>query len=155
MPVGDCGFRDADGVPGSQTLVLRGPTLAVDIGFDPNFDSTTGAVPKAAAQQIPALIDTGATESCIDDDLAVRLNLPLVDRQVVSGVGGRHELSMYLAQVAVPVFGYVQYGSFAGVKLLSGGQPHQALLGRTFLRNFLSNCSPPIMPALAVACRRG
>jgi hypothetical protein len=28
------------------------------------------------------------------------------------------------------------YGLFAGVNLAAGGQPHQALIGRTFLRHF-------------------
>ena len=135
MPLSDCGFKDAGGVSGSVLLALFGPTMPVDIGFDPKF--VTGKIPQASAKQIPALIDSGALQSCIDSDLADSLNLPIVDRQWISGAGGKHEVNMYLAQLHVPNFVFTQYGQFAGVSLTAGGQQHKVLLGRTFLRTFI------------------
>jgi len=43
---------------------------------------------------------------------------------------------MHLAHVVVPGLGKYIYGSFAGVDLVAGGQPHVALIGRTFLQHF-------------------
>ena len=43
---------------------------------------------------------------------------------------------MHLAQIHVPSLNFTIYGAFAGVHLKTGGQIHQALIGRTFLQNF-------------------
>jgi ABC-type uncharacterized transport system permease subunit len=83
-----------------------------------------------------ALVDTGASESCIDSLLAATLKLPIVDRRPVSGVHGSKEVNVYLAQIHVPSLNFTIYGAFAGVELKAGGQIHNALVGRTFLRNF-------------------
>ncbi len=130
-----CGFTSAPGANnGDELLIAFGPTLAVDIGFDPN-SKLGGPTPVPGIQGVAALVDTGATESCIDNLLAATLNLPIVDRRKIGGVGGAHEVNMYLAQVRVPSLNFTIYGAFAGVQLAAVGQ-HQALLGRTFLRAF-------------------
>lgn len=36
----------------------------------------------------------------------------------------------------IPVFAFTMWGEFAGVHLAAGGQRHQALVGRSFLRRF-------------------
>lgn len=96
-------------------------------------DAQTGEKP---SQVVPALVDTGATESCIDNKLAEELGLPVIDEMDMSGVGGmRH--NVYLASVSIPDLEFLQYGRFAGVDLRDGGQEHQALLGRTFLQNVI------------------
>ena len=82
-----------------------------------------------------ALVDTGATESCIDSLLAAQLNLPIVDRRQIGGVGGAQLVNVHLAQVYVPTLSQTIYGAFAAVHLAAGGQAHQALVGRTFLQN--------------------
>ncbi len=133
-----CGFNDVPGgAPGCELLVGLGPTLFVNIGFDPNFDPKTAkAPPVPSVTGIRALVDTGASESCIDALLAAQLNLPIVDQRPVSGVGGQHMVNMHMAQVFAPSLNFWVYGLFAGVNLAAGGQPHQALIGRTFLRHF-------------------
>jgi hypothetical protein len=133
-----CGFDEVTGdAHGSDLLVSFGPTILVDIGFDPSYiPSQTLAVPLAGLTAIQALVDTGATTSCIDNLLAIELGLPVVDRMQVAGVGGQHLANMYLAQIHVPALNRTLYGSFAGVNLRDGGQPHSALMGRTFLRHY-------------------
>ena len=132
-----CGFNDVPGgASGAELLVTYGPTLLVNIGFDPSFRPAQTNAPKAGISGIQALLDTGAGESCIDSLLAAQLNLPIVDRQTVAGVGGSHTVNMHLAQVAVPSLGVTIHGKFAGVHLAAGGMRHQALIGRTFLRAF-------------------
>ncbi|MCY3912720.1 MAG: hypothetical protein OXG43_05670 [Chloroflexi bacterium] len=55
----------------------------------------------------------------------------------MSGVSGPSEFNVHVAQIHIPLLPFTIYGRFAGVHLAAGGQPHQALLGRTFLQHFL------------------
>lgn len=82
------------------------------------------------------MVDTGAQLSFIDDDLATSLNLPIVDKQIVSGSSGRHEVSVYLGHIYVPSLDVTVNGRFGGVNLAAGGQRHRALIGRAFLMHF-------------------
>lgn len=132
----ECGFNDvAGGASGADLLVSRGPTLLVNIGFDPSFSAITGVKPQPGLQGVEALVDTGASTSCIDNLLGSQLNLPIIDRIQISGAGGHHMANMYLAQIYIPSLSSTIIGSFAGVDLLAGGQRHSALIGRSFLRN--------------------
>jgi predicted aspartyl protease len=115
-------------------LVIQGPELIVDIGFDPNY--TTGIPAGLAAPGVPALVDTGAIYSFIDDDLANKLGLPIVNQQTVSGSNGQHLVNMYLGHIFVPSLHFTITGQFGGVHLVAGGQRHNAILGRTFLMHF-------------------
>lgn len=135
MPQTKCGFDNSPGASGSELLVAWGPTLIVSVGFDPNFKGPPG-VPVSGITDIRALVDTGATECCIDSLLASQLGLPTVDRRSISGVHGSHVANVHLAQVHVPTLNFTVYGAFAAVDLVAGGQPHQVLMGRTFLRDF-------------------
>lgn len=133
----ECGFDDIPG--GAQafdSLVNWGPTLSVNIGFDPNYNSASTNVPVPGKTGLLALVDTGATESCIDSLLAAQLNLPVVDRRMTAGAHGAKEVNLHLAQIHIPSLSRTIVGAFAGVDLLTGGQMHSALIGRTFLRHF-------------------
>ena len=126
----ECGF------PIPQNLVDYGPTLFVQIGFDPIYQPNSENNPDLPTTIYPALVDTGATDSCIDSSLAANLNLPIVDRQNVAGVHGAHEVNIHLAQIHVPDLQFTVSDIFAAVHLRAGGQPHFALIGRSFLRAF-------------------
>ena len=118
-------------------LAFWGPMLYVDIGFEPNYKFVSGGpVPLPGKTGLPALVDTGAGESCIDSLLAAQLNLPIVDRRMIAGAHGAREVNMHMAQVHVPSLSYTIYGEFAAVDLRTGGQSIDALIGRTFLRRF-------------------
>lgn len=107
----------------------------VNLGFSPNFESVDlSSMPIAGFEQVDALIDTGASDNCIDDVLANKLKLSPHDRREISGSSGTHSATMYLAQIHIPSLGHTIFGSFAGLHLSAGGQPHGVLLGRTFLR---------------------
>lgn len=132
-----CGFNSSPGAPGHLHLVLHGPTLGVQIGFDAAYNPQNPNLPPTLPQHlIEALVDTGATESCIDIGLAMSLNLPVVDRRTVGGVAGAHDVNMHLAHIHIPALRFTIHGLFAGVGLQAGGQRHQALIGRTFLQGF-------------------
>ena len=135
MPQTKCGFDDSPGAPGSILLMAWGPTLGVNVGFDPTYTDPP-AMPVPGITDIGALVDTDATECCIDNLLAAQLGLPIVDRRSISGVHGSHLANVHLAQVHVPSLNFTVYGAFAGVDLVAGGQQHQVLMGRTFLQSF-------------------
>jgi len=84
-----------------------------------------------------ALIDTGARDSCIDEELAKELQLPLIDQAPASGIDGMNTFNVYLGHIRIAALGFLQYGRFMGVKLKAGGQPQQALLGRTLLQSMI------------------
>jgi hypothetical protein len=137
VPEIDCGFDDvAGGAKGSDILVDQGPTILVDIGFDPAYVATAAVKPVSGIQDVRALVDSGAYESCIDSLLATQLGLPVIDRKPIAGALGAGEVNIHLAQIHVPSLGVTVYGKFAGVHLAAGGQAHQALIGRTFLKHF-------------------
>lgn len=132
MPLTEAGFVTQGGGPDHQLLIAYGPTIEVIIGHVSSDESITGQT-----QSVHALIDTGAQESCIDNQIAMALALPIVDVCPISGVGGVKDHSVYMAHVYIPTLERYQYGRFAGVDLISGGQPHGALLGRTFLQGVI------------------
>ena len=126
-------FLSHDGKPDLNKLLQFGPTIQVVID---QFKSADEASSVQSEDSIAyALVDTGATESCIDIALAQKLQLPIVDKINISGSDGAKIHNGYMAQIRVPILEFTQYGKFAGVNLTGGGQQHQALLGRTFLQN--------------------
>ncbi|MBZ5609801.1 MAG: retroviral-like aspartic protease family protein [Acidobacteriia bacterium] len=137
MAITKCGCNSTATTHGSDLLVTIGPTLLVNIGFDSAFKPGPGLpLPIPAITGMLALVDTGATECCIDSLLAVQLSLPIVDKKAVAGVHGSQEVNIHLAQIHVPSLNHTIYGMFAGVHLVAGGQMHRALIGRTFLKSF-------------------
>ncbi len=154
MPIADCGFPPIGLLPGinaPQTgptlLILKGPTTLVEIGFNPGLfhpdpvkvkEAVAVAVAATpAARLVEALIDTGARDSCIDEELAKELQLPLIDQAPASGIDGVNTFNVYLGHIRIAALGFLQYGRFMGVKLKAGGQPQQALLGRTLLQSMI------------------
>jgi len=150
MAIVECGFPSGLTVPGQpnlsgkEALAFHGPTILVDIGFDPAIFGTllppipgaTGTPLSIPSVQVPALIDTGAAESCIDEQLAQQLQLPLIDTTTRSGISGSVTLNMYLAHITIPAL-VTEFGQFTGVHLQAGGQYHRALLGRKVLDDML------------------
>src|SRR5437764_11276337 len=100
MAKAKCGFDSIPGgASGQQLLATLGPTLLVDIGFDPTFDPKASNLPVPGLRGIRALVDTVASESCIDSLLATQLNLPVVDKRRVCGISGPQEVFIHLAQI--------------------------------------------------------
>ena len=137
----DCGFSNIEGIPGRETLVRFGPTLEVRVGFDISFwralatDNAGVAQPVIPSVVFPALVDTGATDSCIDDSLAEQLQLPIVDEIPIVGVGGAHQAQVYLAQIYIPALRIGYSGQVLGAQLSDGGQVHRVLIGRDLLQH--------------------
>ena len=139
MPSVSCGF------PGRpDALKQSGPTLYVDIGLDPSLHLRYGEAPRLAATRIPALVDTGTSDSCIDTALAASLDLPVAKRYgTIAGVHGPGPAVIYVAHIYVPDLHLVIYGHFPGVHLAGSGQPHAALIGRDFLQHCVMTYNGP------------
>jgi len=133
-----CGYFDIPGgTPARDMLTTWGPQIYVDIGFDPNYTYVKGGpVPIPGKTKLPALVDTGAGESCIDSLLAAQLNLPIVNKRKQAGAHGAKMVNIHMAQVHIPALNFILYGEFAAVDLRIGGQSIDALIGRTFLQHF-------------------
>lgn len=135
MPEESVGFRSGfGGLSAADLLVQVGPTVRVDIGRKSRAQPADP--PDLAGKRIKALIDTGAGGDCIDELLAQELRLPVTEKGVISGVGGRHAALIYTARLYVPALNQLLFQQFTGVKLAEGAQPHRVLLGRTFLRHY-------------------
>lgn len=129
MPLADAAFVDSDGRPDQTALLEFGPSLEVVVSplVDPPRPPTEG-------HTTHALVDTGATQSCIDVQVAESLALPVVDFVMIAGAAGASRHPLYAARVAIPALEIFEFGAFAGVDLGAGEQPHRVLLGRTFLQ---------------------
>jgi predicted aspartyl protease len=136
MPTTSVGFDDHRDILGRDTLVRYGPTIDVNIGFDAAYQPGVSGRPDLPDRRLLAMVDTGAMASCIDSALAMELRLPVMDREDISGVHGVLAANVHLAQIHLPGLSWTVYGRFHGVHLSDGGQPHSALIGRTFLRHF-------------------
>jgi len=141
----------------SQHLVASGPCVIVEVGFDPTLfgapppppsalpgavtpSSSTTVIPAGQVQQVRqvlALIDTGASTSCIDEALAKHLNLPLINQVSIGGVGGAHMLNQYLCRLVIPQLNFSKAGAFIGAEMGQGGMMQQALIGRDFLSQMI------------------
>lgn len=133
MPLIEASFTTNDGNPDIAGLIYYGPTTNVVIcGAEIPEDTKT-----LKTKTIPALIDTGASHSCIDIEVAIDLDLIQVDQILIAGASGAKEHPVYLAHIFIPQLDIIQYGKFTGVNLKSGGQSQEALLGRDFLRNVI------------------
>lgn len=129
MPIIDCGFLDDDRRPDHIALLNYGPTCQVVVtGIQGDGDS---ADEDDSSKSVHALIDTGATLSCIDEGLAQELGLPVVDVQPIAGVAGVQDHNVYMGMVIIPGLEFNQYGRFTGVGMAEQG--HKVLLGRSFL----------------------
>ena len=137
MPTTRFAFRNTPERSSPDALALHGPTLRVEIGFDPDFSSGGSGHPNLPIEQFPAIVDTGAEENYIDSTLAEELRLPMLqDRQTISSALGSAEVSVYAAQIYIPALEYTIVGDFAGINLASGDLAHRAVIGRSFLRGF-------------------
>ena len=131
MPSVTCGFDNQPGM-----LARIGPSVAIRIGFDESYDPTeVVGEPDLPPSRISALIDTGASDSCVDSDLARDLGLPIANRKDIAGLHASAMSNVHLAQVYVPGLNLVIDGQFFGVRLASGGHQHLAIIGRDILRH--------------------
>jgi len=123
-----------------NVLATVGPLIAVEV-----------SVPAALAEKLTrenkpipqpksgwALIDTGATHSCVDDNVISQLGVNPISRAKIHGSAGAHEVNVFPAHLrfpAIPNF-EIDFAAALGVNIRAqqfNNQPIIALLGRDVL----------------------
>ncbi len=131
MPLIEASFVDSSGKSDNQKLLNFGPTVQTIVS---PFE-----LPEKPEdlqfRSVFSLLDTGASHSMIDFALAKELNLIPVDKVKIAGVAGAQDHLVFLARILVNQLDIEQYGQFVGANLRDGGQEHDVLLGRDFLKN--------------------
>jgi len=132
------GNGDKKAIDPRVVLTGRGPVIQVTLGIADTFAEQliqqNLSVPEPIAGL--ALIDTGASVTCIDDVAAQRLNLPVIDRVYMSSAShDSTEMNVYPAKIQFAGIPIVLNALRAvGASLESQGL--LVLLGRDALQNF-------------------
>lgn len=139
MPVYEGEFRNQAGQPVPGGLLQTGPVLPVEIAIPPALSRFLSA----RNQQIPAsvagfaLIDTGATRSCVDNQVISSLSVSPIGITILGTARGRSPHHLYPAKFSFPAMKFeIEFGSVAGVDLTGQGAGNMriiALIGRDVL----------------------
>ena len=117
-------------------LMQRGPIVQVTIGIEENIAQQLLTQGTPLPQPVPgvALIDTGATSTCIDEAIAQQLNLPVID--VVSIASASHAASKQNVYPAlIEVVGIpIKFNALRAIGVPLASQEIQVLIGRDLLQ---------------------
>ncbi len=92
--------------PPAMGLVLRGPVVQVSVTIEQNAGRGLTASGKSLPTPISglALIDTGASNTCIDEQAAKELGLPVIDvANMQSATHDNHPCNIYPIQIITPI----------------------------------------------------
>lgn len=120
-------------VPPATGLRMVGPVIQVSLTIEDNAGKGLMSQGKALPTPVTGvgLIDTGATGTCIDDDVAKKLGLPVIDVGKMSSATHPDEpCNIYPVKIQLPTFA-VNVTRAMGAKLASIGLV--ALIGRDIL----------------------
>jgi hypothetical protein len=139
MPIYDGEFRTQKGEPGPAGLLQIGPVLPVEIAVP----SALSKFLSAQNQPIPAprtglaLIDTGATRSCVDSQVISSLGVNPIGITSLGTARGRSQHHLYPAKFNFPAIRFeMEFDSVVGVDLSGQGAGKIqiiALIGRDVL----------------------
>src|SRR5579864_9557175 len=116
-------------------LQQRGPVLQVVISIEQNMAQALmqQGLPVPQPKTGLALIDTGASSTCIDEQAAKELGLPVIDVATMSSAShAQHQCNLYPVQIAIPPVLSLQAPRAMGAALAAQGL--LALIGRDVLQ---------------------
>lgn len=137
-------LQDGSQQLGPNILAVAGPIVPVEISIPSSlaevYTKKNRAIPQPKSGW--ALIDTGATKSCVDDKVLIQLGVNPIDRTTIHGSGGKHEVNVFPAHMRFPTMpGFeLEFSSAIGVNIQAqqvNNQPIIALLGRDILSRCL------------------
>jgi predicted aspartyl protease len=114
-------------------LQQRGPILQVTVSIEQNAGKALAAQGKTLSTLSGwALIDTGASNTCIDDQAAKGLGLPVIDVGAMqSATHERHACNIYPVKIATPI---VTLNSPRTMGAALAGQGLLVIIGRDVLQ---------------------
>ncbi len=125
-----------------NVLIQTGPLLQVEVAIPPALAQllTAQNQPIPPAVQGFALIDTGATRSCVDAQVISSLGVQPIGLIATGTAGGQVQQSLYPAKLRFPAEGLeIEFSSVIGVDLTG-----QSMAGRRIIalvgRDVLSRC---------------
>lgn len=92
-------------IPPDVALQMRGPVVQVTVTIEQNAGKALLSQGKTVATKTGwALIDTGASNTCIDEQAAKDLGLPVIDvGNMQSASHEKHSCNIYPVQIITPV----------------------------------------------------
>ena len=123
-----------------QALHLIGPTLRVVISVTKEHEANLVKVAQPTPEPVPggALIDTGASFTCVADHVCQKLGLQPTGMVTLGHAGGKEDRLCYPIQVSFPgsPLPPLYCPRACSVNLAEGQQGHIMLIGRDLLRHF-------------------
>jgi len=117
-------------------LAAKGAWIGVTLRLHPDQVATSEKVTRPVSEvevTLPAIIDTGATFTCIRDTIAVDLGFRLVDTKLISGVHDQEKCAVYLADIQIGP--WREPWKVVGLKS-QRSSPIPCILGRDILQFF-------------------
>lgn len=123
-----------------NVLITTGPIIPVEISIPTalaeSFTKSNTPIPQPKSGWV--LIDTGATTSCVDDDVITQLGVNPIGRSKIQNSGGEQEVNIFPAHMRFPNIQNfeLEFASAIGVNIQAqkvNDQPIIALLGRDIL----------------------
>lgn len=119
-------------------MAIFGHILDVRIA---GFGASTTSPSSPDIVETRGLIDTGASDICIDYRVALRLGLREINQATVGVVGGTTMARIYLGRLIVPQVGFDRVCPLYALKV--SHPTHDVLLGRSFLENYIVTFDGP------------
>ena len=130
MSISRTSYKTKSGTPPAEkNLQKYGPLIQVIIA-----PAKTAAEPDTPGHSVNALIDTGASLCCIDEILAKKIGLRLVNHRPLHGVAGEKLHPVYYGSLTIPSLNLKYRGQLTGAKL---SENHPILLGRDILEQVI------------------
>lgn len=119
-------------------VTIHGYVLDVIIHREP------GAAPEDGVPQFHecgALIDTGASDICVDFRIAHALELRQIDQRSIGTAGGSVEVAVYNGILEVPLLGFRKSMRLFAPKI--NRVNYNVLIGRSLLKDYIVNFNGP------------
>lgn len=121
-----------------ERLTVEGYVLDVIIHRMPGSTSEPGA---SQFYEAGGLIDTGASDVCIDYRMAQDLRLRQIDQQTVATPGGSLLAAVYLGVLEVPALDFRKPMPLFALKVARAS--YNVILGRSFLSDYIITFDGP------------